>query len=51
MLQLMWDIVITTDPEFLSDGYRVQFQRIVHHENKEEEITDLIVEQANLGNG
>ena len=51
MLQLMWDIVITTDPEFLSDGYRVQFQRIIHHENKEEEITDLIVEQANLGNG
>jgi hypothetical protein len=31
MLQLMWDIVITTDPDFLSDGYRVQFQRIIHH--------------------
>lgn len=51
MLQLMWNIVITTDPEFLSDGYRVQFQRIIHHENKKEEITDLIVEYANLGNG
>jgi hypothetical protein len=51
MLQLMWDIVITTDPEFLSDGYRVQFQRVIDHETGEEKIIDVIVEHANLGVG
>ena len=49
--QLMWDIVLTTDPEFLSDGYRVQFQRFIEHETGEEKILDVIVEHANLGNG
>ncbi|MBQ6483316.1 MAG: hypothetical protein IJI45_19605 [Anaerolineaceae bacterium] len=51
LTQLMWDIMLTTDPEYLSDGYRVQFQRVIHHETGEEEITDLIVERAHLGNG
>ena len=49
--QLMWDIVLTTDPEFLSDGYRVQFQRVIDHETGEENIVDVIVEHANLGSG
>ena len=49
--QLMWDIMITTDPEFLSDGYRVQFQRFIDHETGEEKIIDVIVEHANLGSG
>ena len=49
--QLMWDIVFTTDPEFLSDGYRVQFQRVIDHETGEENIVDVIVEHAHLGSG
>ena len=49
--QLMWDIMFTTDPEFLSDGYRVQFQRVIDHETGEENIVDVIVEHANLGSG
>ncbi|MBQ9252652.1 MAG: hypothetical protein IJ188_08450 [Clostridia bacterium] len=51
LTQLMWDIMLTTDPEYLSDGYRVQFQRVIHHETGEEEITDLSVDHAHLGNG
>nr|MBQ4456685.1 hypothetical protein [Clostridia bacterium] len=51
MTQLMWDIMFTTDPEFLSDGYRVQFQRVIEHETGEEKILDVIVEYANLGSG
>ena len=47
----MWDIMFTTDPEFLSDGYRVQFKRVIDHETSEENIVDVIVEHANLGNG
>ncbi len=49
--RLMWDIMFTTDPEFLSDGYRVQFQRVINHETGEENIVDVIVEHANLGSG
>ena len=49
--QLMWDIMFTTDPEFLSDGYRVQFQRVIDHETGEEKIIDVIIEHANLGVG
>lgn len=49
--QLMWDIMITTDPEFLSDGYRVQFQRVIDHETGEEKILDVTVEHATLGFG
>jgi len=49
--QLIWDIMFTTDPEFLSDGYRVQFQRVIDHETGEEKIIDMIVEHANLGVG
>ena len=47
----MWDIMFTTDPEFLSDGYRVQFQRVIDHETGEEKIIDVIIEHANLGVG
>lgn len=49
--QLMWDIMITTDPKFLSDGYRVQFQRFIDHETGEEKILDVTVEHATLGFG
>ena len=49
--QLIWDIMFTTDPEVLSDGYRVQFQRVIDHETGEEKIIDVIVEHANLGVG
>lgn len=49
--QLMWDIMITTDPEFLSDGYSVQFQRVIDHETGEEKILDVTVEHATLGFG
>ena len=49
--QLMWDIMFTTDPEFLSDGYRVQFQRFIEHETGEQRILDVTVEHAHLGNG
>ena len=46
--QLMWDIVFTSDPEFLSDGYRVEFQIITYHETNEEKIVDVIVGYPNL---
>ena len=49
--QLMWDIVFTTDPEFMSDGYRVQFQRFIEHETGNERILDVTVEYAHPGNG
>ena len=49
-MQLNWDFMFTTDPEYLSDGYRVQFVQLVY-QNGKEEIRDLIVEHANLGNG
>ena len=51
LTQLMWDIMLTTDPEYLSDGYRVQFQRVIDHETGEENIVDVLVEHANLGSG
>ena len=47
----MWDIMFTTDPEYLSDGYRVQFQRVIDNETGEENIVDVIVEHANPGFG
>ena len=39
------------NPEFLLDGYRIQFQRVIDHETGEEIIVDLIVEHANRGPG
>ena len=39
------------NPEFLLDGYRIQFQRVIDHETGEENIVDVIVEHANLGSG
>ncbi len=47
----MWDFLLTTDPEYLSDGYRVQFNRVIHQNTGEEEITELSVEHAHLGSG
>ena len=48
---LQWDFIITTDTEFLSDGYRVQFTQIINNGIKLDEILDLVVETANIGNG
>lgn len=49
-MQLNWDFMFTTDPKFLSDGYRVQFVQLIYRDGREE-IRDLIVEHANLENG
>lgn len=48
---LGWDFMLTTDPEFLSDGYRVQFQQAPDDKTGAETIINLSVENANLGNG
>ena len=49
-MQLNWCFIFTTDSEFLSDGYRVQYVQLVY-EDGHEEIRDLTVENANAGNG
>ena len=50
-IQLEWDFMFTTDPEFLSDGYRVQFIQLIYAKDDLETVRDLIVEHANMGNG
>ena len=50
ILQKQWDFIFTTDPEYLSDGYRVQFGQNVD-DNLEDGITNPRVEHANVGNG
>lgn len=50
-MQLHWDFMISTDTEYLSDGYRVQFYQIIDCSTDSEEIIDMIVEYANMGNG
>ena len=50
VLQKRWDFLFTTDPEFLSDGYRIQFSQNID-DDLEDDIVDLIVEHANIGNG
>lgn len=49
--QHVWDFLFTTDTEYLSDGYRVQFRYPADEKNGEETVLDLTVEHANLGNG
>ena len=49
-VQLSWDFMFSTDPVYLSDGYRVQFVQFLYS-NGQEEIDELSVEPANLGNG
>ena len=49
--QHVWDFMFTTDPTYLSDGYRVQFRYPADEQNGEETVLDLTVEHANLGNG
>ena len=49
-VQLSWDLMFTTDPVYLSDGYRVQFVQFLYS-NEREEIDELSVEPANMGNG
>ena len=49
-VQLNWDFVFTTDPDHISDGYRVQFIQFQYTDGKEE-IDALTVGPANMGNG
>ena len=49
--QHVWDFLFTTDPEYLSDGYRVQFRCPVAEQPGENTVVDLSVEHAGLGNG
>ena len=42
--------MFSTDPVFLSDGYRVQFVQFLYS-NGREEFDELSVEPANMGNG
>ncbi|MCR4886684.1 MAG: hypothetical protein K5919_07200 [Clostridiales bacterium] len=49
--QLDWDFMFTTDPEFLSDGYRVQFIQLIYEKDGLETVREMIVEHANMGNG
>ena len=48
--QLDWDFMFTTDPEFLSDGYRVQFVQLLNTDGREKNV-EWSVEMANMGNG
>ena len=48
-VQLSWDFMFSTDPVYLSDGYRVQFVQFLYS-NGREEIDELSVEPANMGN-
>ncbi len=49
-MQLNWDFMFTTDPVYLSDGYRLQFVQLIYQDGSEE-IRDLTVEHAGTGNG
>ena len=49
-VQLTWDFLFTTDPDHLSDGYRVQLTQFLYTDGREE-IDELIVGPANMGNG
>lgn len=49
--QKIWDFMYTTDREYLSDGYRVQFRWIIDHNTGEETVIDVCVEHANMGMG
>lgn len=49
--QHVWDFLFTTDPQYLSDGYRVQFRYPVAEQPEENTVMDLSVEHAGLGNG
>ncbi|MBQ3157233.1 MAG: hypothetical protein IJB81_10005 [Clostridia bacterium] len=49
--QKIWDFMFTTDREYLSDGYRVQFRWIINHNTGEETVVDVCVEHANMGVG
>lgn len=49
--QHVWDFMFTTDPEYLSDGFRVQFRQPVYPDPDAEAVRDLTVEHAGLENG
>jgi len=48
--QLDWDFMFSTDTEYLSDGYRVNFVQFLFTDGTEE-ICELVVGPANMGNG
>ena len=48
--QLDWDFMFSTDTEYLSDGYRVSFVQFLFTDGTEE-ICELVVRPANMGNG
>ena len=48
--QLDWDFMLSTDTEFISDGYRVKFVQLLYTDGAEE-ILELSVGPANMGNG
>lgn len=49
ILQDRWDFIFTTDPEFLSDGYRVQIYKSIENNSTDEVIVH--VEHATIENG
>lgn len=49
-IQHNWDFMFSTDPEFLSDGYRVQFVQFLYSDGTEV-IDEVIAEPGNMGNG
>ena len=48
--QLDWDFMFSTDTDYLSDGYRVNFVQFLFTDGTEE-ICELVVGPANMGNG
>ncbi len=48
--QLDWDFMFSTDTQYISDGYRVKFVILLFTDGTEE-IRELSVEPANMGNG
>ena len=48
--QMDWDIMFSTDTQYISDGYRVKFVILLFTDGTEE-IHELSVGPANMGNG
>jgi len=46
-IRATWEIYVTSDPEYLSNGYRVRFD----DPNRYQIITEIMVEPANAENG
>lgn len=46
-VRISWELYITSDPESMSNGFRVDFD----DPNGLMELTDVVVQRANIGNG